>query len=144
MRTTKPFITRRIGLSRNLDGDVIQNKIVGGLRLSGKINNNLKIGVLSMLTDEDIVNEIPSNLNTVVSLHQKVFNSSAIKFLFVNREITKDYDFVYKNDTYNRLVGLEYDLISKGNLWNGRFFAYNSFSHLKNCLLYTSPSPRDS
>ena len=132
VRTTNPFFTRRIGLSRNLDGDVIQNKIVGGLRLSGKINNNLKIGVLSMLTDDDIVNEIPSNLNTVVSLHQKVFNSSAIKFLFVNREITKDYDFVDKNDTYNRLVGLEYDLISKGNLWNGRFFAYNSFSPLKN------------
>ena len=29
------------------------------------------------------------------------------------------------------MVGLEYDLISKGNLWNGRFFAYNSFSPLK-------------
>ena len=131
VRTTSPFFTRRIGLSRNTDGDVIQNKIIGGLRLSGKINNNLKIGVLSMLTEEDILNEIPSNLNTVVSLHQKVFNSSAIKFLFINREITKDYDFVDKNDTFNRLVGLEYDLISKGNLWNGRFFAYNSFSPLK-------------
>ena len=85
-----------------------------------------------MLTEDDIVNEIPSNLNTVVSLHKKVFNSSAIKFLFINREITKDYDFVDKNDTYNRLVGLEYDLISKSNLWNGRFFAYNSFSPLEN------------
>ena len=131
VRTTNPFFTRRIGLSRNLNGDVIQNKIIGGLRLSGKINNNLKIGVLSMLTEEDIANEIPSNLNTVVSFHQKVFNSSAIKFLFINREITKDYDFVDKNDTFNRLVGLEYDLISKGNLWNGRFFVYNSFSPLK-------------
>ena len=132
VRTTNPFFTRRVGLSRDLEGNVIQNKIIGGLRLSGKINNNLKIGVLSMLTEDDIVNEIPSNLNTVVSLHQKVFNSSAIKFLFINREITKDYDFVDKNDTYNRLVGLEYDLISKSNLWNGRFFAYNSFSPLEN------------
>ncbi len=129
-RTTNPFFTRRIGLSRDLNGDLIQNKIVGGFRLSGKINNNLKIGVLSMLTDEDLSNEIPSNLNTVVSFHQKVFNSSAIKFLFINRETTKDYDFVEKNDKYNRLLGLEYDLISKSNLWNGRFFAYNSFSPL--------------
>ena len=85
-----------------------------------------------MLTDEDIENEIPSNLNTVITFHQKVFNSSAIKFLFINREVTKDYDFVNENDNFNRLVGLEYDLISKTNLWNGRFFAYNSFSPLKN------------
>ncbi len=130
-RTTNPFFTRRVGLSRDLEGNIIQNKILGGFRLSGKINNSLKIGVLSMLTDEDIENEIPSNLNTVITLHQKVFNSSAIKFLFINREVTKDYDFVNENDNFNRLVGIEYDLISKTNLWNGRFFAYNSFSPLK-------------
>ncbi len=131
-QTTNPFFTRRIGLSRNIDGEIIQNKIIGGIRLSGKINNNLKIGVLSMLSDEDLSNEIPSNLNTVVTFHQKIFNSSSIKFLFINREITKDYEFVDNDDKYNRLVGLEYDLISNGNLWNGRFFVYNSFSPLKN------------
>ena len=130
--TTNPFFTRRIGLSRNIDGEIIQNKIIGGLRLSGKINNNLKIGVLSILTDEDQSNEIPSNLNTVVTFHQKVFNSSSIKFLFINREVIKEYEFLDNDDKYNRLIGLEYDLISDGNLWNGRFFAYNSFSPLKN------------
>ncbi len=131
IRTTNPFFTRRIGLARNLDGDIIQNKIIGGVRLSGKINKNLKFGFLSMMTDEDLSNEIPSNLNTVISLHQKVFSSSALKFLFINREITKDYDFVEKNDKYNRFLGIEYDLNSKDNVWNGRFFAYNSFSPLE-------------
>ena len=39
-----------------------------------------------MLTDEDIENGNTSNLNTVITFHQKVFNSSAIKFLFIKEK----------------------------------------------------------
>ena len=92
VRTIAPFFTRRIGLARDPNGNLIENDIIGGIRLSGKISNGLKIGLLSMLTNDDISNEVPSNLNTVLSLNQKVFNRSAIKFLFINRETTKDYD----------------------------------------------------
>ena len=130
LRTITPFFTRRIGLARNKEGKFVENDILGGIRLSGKITNGLKIGFLSMLTEDDVVNEIPSNLNTVLSLNQKVFNRSALKFFFINRETTKDYDFVDQNDIYNRVIGLEYDLNSVDNVWNGRFFTYNSFSPL--------------
>lgn len=132
IRTITPFFTRRIGLARDKDGHLVENDIIGGIRLSGKISNGLKIGLLSMLTNDDVANEIPSNLNTVLSLNQKVFNRSALKFLFINRETVKDYEFVDQNDKFNRLIGLEYDLNSIDNVWNGRFFAYNSFSPLKN------------
>ncbi len=131
VRTISPFFTRRIGLARDPNGNLIENDIIGGIRLSGKISNGLKIGLLSMLTNDDLSNKVPSNLNTVLSLNQKVFNRSTIKFLFINRETTKDYDFVDKNDKFNRLIGLEYDLNSVDNVWNGRFFTYNSFSPLK-------------
>lgn len=131
VRTITPFFTRRIGLARDINGNLIENDIIGGVRLNGKISKDLKIGFLSMLTNEDISNEIPSNLNTVLSLNQKVFSRSTVKFLFINRETVKDYDFVDKNDEFNRLVGLEYDLNSADNVWNGRFFAYNSFSPLE-------------
>lgn len=131
IRTITPFFTRRIGLARDKDGHLVENDIISGIRLSGKISNGLKIGLLSMLTNDDVANEIPSNLNTVLSLNQKVFNRSALKFLFINRESVKDYDFVDKNDKFNRLIGLEYDLNSIDNIWNGRFFAYNSFSPLE-------------
>jgi hypothetical protein len=132
VRTIAPFFTRRIGLARNAEGKLVENDIIGGIRLSGKISNGLKIGLLSMLTNDDLTNEIPSNLNTVLSLNQKVFNRSALKFLFINRQTVKDYDFVDQNDTFNRLIGLEYDLNSVDNVWNGRFFIYNSFSPLEN------------
>ena len=65
-----PFFSRRIGLARNINGDLIENKILSGIRVSGKINNNLKLG-LNMLTDEDLNNNIPMNLNSVISLHQE-------------------------------------------------------------------------
>ncbi len=84
-----------------------------------------------MLTNDNIANEIPPTSTPYCPLNQKVFNRSALKFLFINRENAKDYDFVDANDTYNRMVGLEYDLNSVDNKWNGRFFTYNSFSPLK-------------
>lgn len=40
----RPFFSRRIGLSKNKAGDLIQNDILGGVRLSGKINQNWRLG----------------------------------------------------------------------------------------------------
>ncbi len=37
-REASPFFSRRIGIARDLDENTIQNRILGGARLSGKIN----------------------------------------------------------------------------------------------------------
>tara|TARA_S200000501_G_scaffold149170_1_gene140688 strand:- start:534 stop:2852 length:2319 start_codon:yes stop_codon:yes gene_type:complete len=126
-----PFFSRRIGLARNNQGDLIENKILSGIRVSGKINNNLKLGFLNMITDEDLNNNIPMNLNSVISLHQRVFKRSLVKFLFVNRQNTNDYEFVNYEDKFNRVVGIEYDLITEKNKWNGRGYFYKSFENIK-------------
>ena len=120
------FFSRRIGLARNKEGDLIENKILTGIRVSGKINNNLKLGFLNMLTDEDLNNYIPMNLNSVISLHQRVFKRSLVKFLFVNRQNTQDYEFVNYEDKFNRVAGMEYDLITEKNKWNGRAYFYKA------------------
>ena len=125
-----PFFSRRIGLARNIYGDLIENKILSGIRVSGKINKNLKLGFLNMLTDEDLNNNIPMNLNSVISLHQRVFKRSLVKFLFVNRQNTQDYEFVNYEDQFNRVAGLEYDLITEKNKWNGRAYFYKSFENV--------------
>ena len=124
-----PFFSRRIGLAKNSQGDLIENKILSGIRISGKINNNLKLGFLNMLTDEDLSNNIPMNLNSVISLHQRVFKRSLVKFIFVNRQNTKDYEFVNYEDIFNRVAGIEYDLITEKNKWNGRAYFYKSFEN---------------
>lgn len=127
-RDAIPFFSRRIGVARDLEGNTIENRIIAGIRLSGKINNDLRIGFLNMLTDEDLKNEIPSNLNTVFTLRQKVFDRSNISFLFIDRSAVKDYEFVDESEQWNRLLGLEYNLASSDSKWTGRAFLHKSFT----------------
>ena len=127
-RDANPFFSRRIGIARDINDDNIENKIIAGARLSGKLNNNLRLGFLSMQTDEDIANEIPSVNNAVISLQQKVFSRSNISLLFVNKQTTKDYDFLAEEDRYNRVLGIDYTLASKDNTWSGKYFFHKSFS----------------
>ena len=116
-RDANPFFSRRIGIAKDMDGNSIENRIIAGARLSGKLNNNLRLGFLNMQTDEDLANEIPSVNNAVVSLQQKVFSRSNISLLFINKQATKDYDFLAEEDQYNRVLGIDYLLASKDNTW---------------------------
>ena len=68
-----PFFSRRIGLAKNKEGETIENRIIGGIRLSGKLSEDWRLGLLSIQTDEDLENEIASNNNTVFSLQKKIF-----------------------------------------------------------------------
>ena len=127
-RDALPFFSRRIGVAKDKNGNNIENKIIAGARLSGKIDENWRIGFLHMKTDEDIENEIPSNNNTVFSLQKKVFTRSNINFLMINRETTKEYDFIEESEKYNRLVGLDYNLASPDNKYTGRAYFHKSFN----------------
>jgi len=124
---SNPFFSRRIGIAKDLDGNNIQNKIIAGLRLSGKINNDFRVGLLNMLTEEDLKNNIASNNNTVLALQHKVFNRSNISFLFINRESIKDYDFESENP-YNRVIGIDYNLASSDSKWEGKYYFHKSIT----------------
>ncbi|MDF0708895.1 DUF5916 domain-containing protein [Flagellimonas okinawensis] len=124
-----PFFSRRIGLAQNADGQTIENGIIGGVRLSGKLNENWRLGLLNLQTDKDEANEIASNNNTVFALQKKMFSRSNLSFIFVNRETFQDYDFLLEENRYNRVVGLDYNLASADNTWTGKFFYHKSFSH---------------
>ncbi|MDT7830989.1 DUF5916 domain-containing protein [Flavobacteriaceae bacterium S356] len=127
-RDANPFFSRRIGIAEDINGNTIENRIIGGVRLSGKVNNNLRLGILSMQTDEDIANEIPTVNNSVISLQQKMFSRSNLSLLFINKQATKDYDFLASEDKYNRVLGIDYTLASKDNTWSGKYFYHKSFS----------------
>ncbi len=127
-RDANPFFSRRIGIAEDINGNTIENRIIGGVRLSGKVNNNLRLGVLSMQTDEDVANEIPTVNNSVISLQQKMFSRSNLSLLFINKQATKDYSFLAPEDKYNRVLGIDYTLASKDNTWSGKYFFHKSFS----------------
>ena len=133
-RGTRPFFTRRIGVARDTTtGQNIQNKIPLGFRLSGKVNDNMRLGVLSMQAEADQQNGLPSYNFSVLTLQQKVFTRSSINFLLVNKET-----FESKNDfdttefeTYNRTIGTDFNLASANNVWNGKVFYHRSIEDVE-------------
>ncbi len=127
-RDANPFFSRRIGIAEDIDGETVENGIIGGVRLSGKLDEDWRLGFLNLQTEEDMANEIASNNNTVLALQKKMFSRSNLSFIFVNRQTFKDYDFVEENDRYNRVLGLDYNLASADNTWVGKFFYHKSFA----------------
>src|SRR6056300_905750 len=103
--TIRPFFSRRIGLEVPIDA---------GVRLSGNLNENWRMGLMDMQTASDKDTGLPSQNFAAVSFQRKVFSQSSIGLLFVNKESTS-----YPEDTdeyrelypkFNRNVGLEYNL----------------------------------
>ena len=127
-RDVVPFFSRRIGVAKDLEGNTIENKIIYGARLSGKLNSNLRVGFLNIVTDEDVENEIASNLNTVFTLRQKVFDRSNISFFFLDQRAVKDYTFMNNEERKNSVTGVEYNLASIDSKWSGRAFFHKSFT----------------
>ncbi|MFN5439387.1 MAG: DUF5916 domain-containing protein [Bacteroidota bacterium] len=121
----RPFFSRRIGVTRDQStGQNIQNKIDAGFRLSGKINDNLRIGLLDMKSAAiPEINE-PAYNYSVLSLQQRVFGRSNLSFILTNKDGIGVKDF-------NRVAGLDYNLASKSNVWNGKFFFMKSFDPFK-------------
>ena len=108
-----PFFSRRIGLDA---------PVLAGARLSGKIGNDWRIGLMNMTTER--TDEFLSRNFTVASVQKKIFTRSNVGFIFVNKEY-----FNQPADTtmFNRVVGFDYNLASKDNIWDGKFFYHRSY-----------------
>ena len=121
--TIRPFFSRRIGL-----GVPIQ----AGARISGNLNKTWRIGLMDIQTSSIDEIGLPSQNFGVLSLQKKVFSRSNIGLLFVNKQ---SINYPRENDSlsevypkFNRNLGLEYNLASSDNLWNGKAFFLKSFS----------------
>jgi hypothetical protein len=108
-----PFFSRRIGLDA---------PVLAGARLSGKIGNDWRVGFMNMATEETSEN-LARNF-TVASVQKKMFTRSSLGFIAVNKEY---FDVPSDTSMYNRVVGFDYNLASKDNVWEGKFFYHRSF-----------------
>jgi hypothetical protein len=117
----RPFFSRRIGLQ---NGSVVP--ILGGFRLSGKVNQNWRIGFMSMQTEGGVPQGQQSTNFTVAAVQRRVFKRSNIGLIFVNKQ---GFDrFTADWPSYNRLLGLDFDLNSANGKWQGKAFYHHSFS----------------
>jgi hypothetical protein len=116
-RSVRPFFSRRIGL------DVPVN---AGFRLSGKIGNKWRTGLMDMQTGEK--NEIPNSNYAVAVIQRQVFSRSNITGFFINKQIAGNYnDSLYHGYDFNRIAGIEYNLASLDKKWTGKAFYHHSF-----------------
>lgn len=132
---TRPFFSRRIGLAYNpISGQNEKVPIVAGARLSGKLSDDLRVGLLNMQTkrrDWDSTSVLPAANFTVATLQQKVFSRSTISGVLVNKQnFLEKLEEGQKGDwqPWNRVAGLEYNLYSKDNRWEGEAYYHRSFS----------------
>lgn len=127
---TRPFFSRRIGLSP--EGRV---PIIAGARLSGKLDDNWRLGLLNMHTAKlEEAGIGPANYSVGV-LQRKVFDRSYVGAVFINKEnFRPDGEGGYQLDGngYNRVAGLEYNLYSKDGKWEAEAYYHRSFSAEKN------------
>lgn len=140
LRSSNPFFSRRIGVAQDTSTGVnIQNTIYHGARLSGKLNENFRVGVLNMQTAKDGNAGLPSFNYSVAALQHKVFDRSNINFIFVNKQaINPENGDPEVFDNYNRVAGLEYRLASKDNRLAGKAFYFQSFEPEKTTEQYYS------
>lgn len=121
--TIRPFFSRRIGL-----GVPIQ----AGARVSGNLSDSWRIGLMDIQTGSIDETGLPNQNFGVLSLQKKVFSRSSIGLMLVNKQ---SFNYLNESDSlrtvyteYNRNLGIEYNLASSNNLWNGKAFLLKSFS----------------
>lgn len=122
----KPFFSRRIGLARDTAGNLIQNDILGGVRLSGKLNKDWRLGVLNIQTAQDNPNEIASFNNMMLAVQRRVSKRSNVGVFWVNRQALGEEEYLETAEKYNRVIGADYNLASADDIWNGRFYLHKS------------------
>ena len=128
--SVNPFFSRRIGVTRDTTtGQAIQNPIFAGARLSGKLTDDWRIGLLNMQAASNFAQGLPSYNYTVAAAQRKVGVRSNLGGIFVNKQNFGDFrDAAERNANYNRVAGLDYNLATASNKWNGKTFLHRSFS----------------
>ena len=117
--TIRPFFSRRIGLNV---------PIQGGIRLSGNLDENWRIGLMDIQTRQDKNQSLAAENFGVVSLQRKLFDRSNLSILFVNKQALNLKENQNNTSEYNRNIGLEYNYFSADNLWNGKLLFLKSLS----------------
>ncbi|MEM1320650.1 MAG: DUF5916 domain-containing protein [Bacteroidota bacterium] len=113
----RPFFSRRIGSAG--DRPV---PIHFGARLSGKVDQDWRLGLMSMQTRPDPYSSQPSQNYTVMALQRKVLQRSGLTAFFINRQSFEEGEFDTRD--FNRVGGLEFDYRSADAKWAGKAFAH--------------------
>ena len=155
---TQPFFTRRIGLIQGSTGNLQRVPIVYGARISGKIGSDWRLGAMNLQTAKVDSLGLPAQNYSVAVLQRRVLARSTLGFVMVNKQ--SDISGVYDSrkdyhpsllverktpmgtDTvlnkYNRIVGVDFNWITRTNRWGGKVYYHRSFDDYRSGSDYSS------
>jgi hypothetical protein len=122
LSTINPFFSRRIGLARNDSTGFNETvPILAGARLSGRLDQNWRVGALNLQTAAVARLGLPGNNFGMLAVQRRVFARSNVALALVNKQP------VGGQAAYNRVAALEYNLASADGRWLGKAFYHRSF-----------------
>ena len=137
---TRPFFSRRIGIAEDtVSGNNMLVPILAGARLSGKLNDKWRIGLLNMQTRKKSFSDeskgfTPAANFTVGTLQRRVLNRSYISGIVTSKAndlkpLTDPQKANY--NAFNRTAGLEFNFYSENGEWEEESYIHQSFSPIK-------------
>ncbi|MDH5381614.1 MAG: DUF5916 domain-containing protein, partial [Cyclobacteriaceae bacterium] len=94
------FFSRKIGIAKDNLNQAVQVPIIGGARVSGRINQT-NVGFLNMFTDDREIGSTEVNNYTVARVNHQVASRSTIGAAIINKTDVKS------TDNYNRVFALD-------------------------------------
>lgn len=143
----QPFFSRRIGLARDSSGLFQKVPIVYGARLSGSINEKWRLSVMNMQTQKELSLGLPAQNFAVATVQRNFWRQSSVAVTVVNkqslnvgdtdtvkyfhesifRETNRNGNQSLQSNTFNRVLDLDLELISKDNKFRSSSFVAKSF-----------------
>ena len=123
-----PFFSRRIGVGVDTSTDLtVQNAMIYGARLSGKLNDDLRVGILNAQTAQNESRGISSTNFSVATVQHKILKRSNLTGIFVNKTVTGKLLDDEANKA-NSVAGLQFNFQNEKNNWVGTAYAMKSFT----------------
>ncbi len=116
----RPFFSRTIGL----DSEGAPLPILGGLRLTGNLNADTRIGLMTMLTGKQ--GDTPAREYTALAANYRVFGRSTISGYFLDRAEFNDSRELQKKQ-FSRNAGIELGFTSLNGKWSSWLTHHRSF-----------------
>lgn len=155
---TQPFFSRRIGLAVDTVGNLKQVPILYGARISGKLGPKWRVGLMNLQTKETKSLGLPAQNYSVGVLQKQVFERSNVDIFLVNKqslglseydpngfyhetlvkEVWNGTDSIPKLNTFNRVAGADFNLITANNKWNGKAYYHYSFDNFSDKDAYSA------
>jgi len=124
-RNIRPFFSRQIGILQT-SGLPESIRILGGGRISGRLDENWRMGAMTMQTEGRGDLMLESQNYSVFALQRQVFTRSNISGILVNRQ---GFSANKLNPSdFNRVAGIDYNLATADNKLRGKIFYHHLFT----------------